>query len=144
MMKITDTPIHSLKDLRLAKRQLKEEIAECELKIQHDINVLEKSLQPASLAVDMVKRFTKTNDSFLSAGIRNAIGQVAYNTVFAGYSWPARTALTFLSKRVLGNVVESKAPGLIQKAAKWWQSRRKEAHETEETSFSDRQKPEFA
>jgi len=138
---ITDIPINSLKDLRLAKLRLKEDIASCELKIQHDIDVIEKSLQPATLAVNMVKRLTKTNNSFLSTGIRNVIGQVAYNTVFSGYAWPARTLFTFLSKRVLGNMVEDKAPGLMQKAAKWWQAKRKNEQDANSGSVL---KPEFA
>lgn len=141
---ITDLSINSLKELRQAKLRLKEEIAACELKIQQDIDVLEKSLQPANLVVDTVKRFTKTNDSLLSVGIRNVIGQVAANTVFAGYSWPARTLFTFLSKRVLGNVIEEKAPTLIQKAARWWQSKRKGENATVETVRANSHQPEFA
>jgi hypothetical protein len=141
---ITDSPISSLKELRLTKLRLKEEIAACELKIQHDIDEIEKSLQPATLAVNMVKKLTRTNDGFLSSGIRNVIGQVAYNTVFSGYAWPARTLLTFLSKRVLGNVVEDKAPGLIQKAAKWWQARRQNEQESKSETLRSIEKPEFA
>jgi len=141
---ITDTPITSLKELRLNKLRLKEEIAACELRIQQDIDEIERNLQPANLAVNMVKRMTKTSDSFLSNGIRNVIGQVAYNTVFAGYSWPARTLFTFLSKRVLGNVVEDKAPGLIQKAARWWQERRKDGLVQQSDALKPVEKPEFA
>ena len=141
---ITDLPINSLKELRLAKLRLKEEIADCEFRIKHDIDVLEKSLQPANLVVDTVKRFTRSNDSFLSSGIRNVIGQVAYNSVFSGYSWPARTLLTFLSKRVLGNMVEDKAPGLMQKAAKWWQSRRRNEEEDKAPAIGPITKREFA
>jgi len=141
---ITDLSINSLKELRQAKLRLKEEIAACELKIQQDIDVLERSLQPANLVVDTVKRFTRTNDSFLSNGIRNVIGQVAHNTVFAGYGWPARTLLTFIAKRVIGNVVDEKAPGLIQKAAKWWQTRRKNQQVFNPNSLLTVDKREFA
>lgn len=117
--------IDNLDDLRKEKQRLKLVLAEHEVLLKAHIEELGDSLKPAQVAIDLVKKITGSpKDGLVNNGIRSAVG-IASNMLFSGYSWPVRTALSFVSKNLVGNLVHDKGPGLLNKALTWWQQRQK-------------------
>jgi hypothetical protein len=145
----TEIHIHSREDLRREKQRLQIEIKECEARLRSRIHSLEESLTPSTMAMNVIKKVSSSPDGgVIGNGIRNAVGHLAYNTLFAGYSWPVRMLLTYVSKNVASHVVHDKGPEYVQKIVSWWQDRKKVAPPKEVVEFSKRsmelEKREFA
>lgn len=120
--------IKNKEDLLRAQQQLKLEIAESELKLRDSIAALEESLRPANLAIDFAKKLVSPGDpGIIGKGVRSAVGYAA-GQLLSGYSWPTRMLLTFLSKNVVTNYVQEKAPSYLTKIAHWWQNRKQKSN----------------
>ena len=118
------TPINNYADLVRERKRLKKEIAHYEPRLKDNIIALEQSFKPVNIAVDFAHKMVEpSHEGLISQGVSSLVGGLA-STLFGGYAWPIRYALTQVSKNVASKYVTKQAPSIVGYLTTWLKKKR--------------------
>ena len=78
-----------------------------------ELLLLELSLTPSNVVVDVAKKIFSPPHSMAGTMITNTIGNLAASTLFGGYSWPVRWLLRTATRNLASNLIVKNIPTTI-------------------------------